>query len=65
MELVDENLVIDLIEHQKLSYKQEGSVLKRDILVCVIFHHGPLEDFVAKGVYLQEYLLKKWLKWWW
>ena len=28
MELVDENLVIDLIENQKLSYKQASSVLK-------------------------------------
>ena len=28
MELVDENLVIDLIENQKLSYEQASSVLK-------------------------------------
>ena len=28
MELVDENLVTDLIENQKLSYKQASSVLK-------------------------------------
>ena len=28
MELVDENLVIDLIEKQKLSYEQASSVLK-------------------------------------
>ena len=28
MESIDENLVIDLIENQKLSYKQASSVLK-------------------------------------
>ena len=28
MELVDKNLVIDLIENQKLSYEQASSVLK-------------------------------------
>ena len=27
-----------------------------------VFHPGLLEDFVAKGIYLEEYLLKKWLK---
>ena len=29
MESVDENLVIDLIENQKLSYEQASSVLKK------------------------------------
>ena len=28
MELVDDNLIINLIENQKLSYKQASSVLK-------------------------------------
>ena len=28
MELVDENMFIDLVENQKLSYEQESSVLK-------------------------------------
>ena len=59
MELVNENLVIDLIENQKLSYEQARGVLNRDFLVCGVFHPGPLEDLVVKGVYLQECILKK------
>ena len=29
------------------------------------FNPGLLEDFVVKGVYLQERQLKKWLEWLW
>ena len=57
MELVDENWVIDLIENQKLSYEQAISVLKERFPVCRVFRPGLLEDFVAKGEYLQECLL--------
>ena len=61
MEFVDENLVIDLIENHKLPYEQANSegFQPKDFLVCRVFHPGLLEDFVAKGVYLQECLLKK------
>ena len=52
MESLDENLAIDLIKNQNLSYEQASGVLK-DFLLCVVFHLGLLEDFVAKGVSLR------------
>ena len=59
MDLVIENLVIDSIDNQKLSYEQVSSVLEETFLVCGGFHSGLLESFLAKGVYLQECLPKK------
>ena len=58
----DENLAINLIKNQKLSYKQANSILKERYPGVQGF--SPLEDFVAKGAYLQVWQLKKWLKWW-
>ena len=58
IELVDKNLVTDLIENQKLSYEQARSVLKERFPGVWGFYPGLLEDFVVKGVYLQECLLK-------
>lgn len=54
MELIDGNFVIDLIENQKSLTNKQAKCYNGDILVFRVFYPGLLEDFLAKGLCLQE-----------
>lgn len=59
MELIDGNFVIDLIENQKSLTNKQAVCYNGDILVFRVFYPGLLEDFLAKGLCLQECQLLK------
>ena len=59
MELVDENLVIDLIENKKLSYKQTSSALKERFLGVWGLSSRSVRRFCSERSRFQECLLKK------
>ena len=54
MESIDGNFVIDLIENQKSLTNKQAKCYNGDILVFRVFYPGLLEDFLAKGLCLQE-----------
>ena len=59
IESIDENLVIDLIENQRLSHEQASSILKERYPDVRDFSSRFVRRFFSKGVYLQEYQQKK------
>ena len=59
IESIDENLVIDLIENQRLSHEQASSILKERYPDVRDFSSHFVRRFFSKGVYLQEYQQKK------